>query len=326
MTPRSWEYGDCTRLSGKEWCRSAPIKSDIMATGKFTVLAGDFATGPNVHMICGDNLQFQKKDPSWRMMFNAHEKVPVSQIASIEVASEETAKSFAGAATAGLAGGLLLGPVGAIAGLLACGNSSSVTFVLTLRDGRRALCTAKSNVFQMFQKLIFVLDDMATDSNTPRPENAAQRIQNDRDATRSQTSSERNPTAQKRKEATGQKAGISLLIGCTIGIIVATSAVTIPSDHDSIRAERDSSPEQTAEHQRRAILDAIKLSDDFDSQQDVLLRASYAFLKKGGSIADLHENGGWVRSQKHKPREVYFCYRNSGTRFYFDTRTGVLFQ
>src|SRR5690606_8326790 len=79
-----------------------------------------------------------------------------------------------------------------------------------------------------------------------------------------------------------------------------------------------------------AILAAIKGSDDLELEARSLIQASRLFLSAGGTLADLAHHGGWVRSQSHKPRIVYFTYRHPGVhasdRFYFDLRTGKLFQ
>ena len=77
------------------------------------------------------------------------------------------------------------------------------------------------------------------------------------------------------------------------------------------------------------IMDAIKGSDDLDRHQAAFIGASRLFMEKGGTLSDLREMGGWVRSQRHKPRHVYFTYRQPGNvanRWYFDVDSGRLFQ
>ena len=129
-----------------------------MAFGTFTVLAGNFSQEADSHFISDNELKLRKEIDRrcwFGLVLPSYEKLPSFDIASVEVASEESAKSFAGSAVAGIAGGLLLGGVGALAGLLSGGNRNSVIFVLTLRDGRRALCKAKSKIFQIFQTAVF---------------------------------------------------------------------------------------------------------------------------------------------------------------------------
>lgn len=130
-----------------------------MAT--FTVLAGDFPKfGPTVPfpLVEGSTLLLPRAPRKlWKVLELASppEEIHVSQIASLEVVGQASGKSFGGAAFAGLAGGLLLGPVGLVAGALAGGNQDAVTFQLTLRDGRRLLGSAKSVAFQELQAAAF---------------------------------------------------------------------------------------------------------------------------------------------------------------------------
>jgi len=78
------------------------------------------------------------------------------------------------------------------------------------------------------------------------------------------------------------------------------------------------------------VLAAIKGSDDLEQHKTALVAASRAFVAQGGTLADLHEMGGWVRSQEHKPRSVYFTYKRPGTnvrdRWHYDVDRGQLFQ
>ena len=120
-----------------------------MAFGTFNVLAGDFAVVNGATQFAGGYLYMKVAGKFCR------EKSPASEILSIEVASQDSAKSFGGAAVAGLAGGLLLGPVGLLAGVMAGGNRSVVTFTLTLRDGRRGLCSADGGTYQQLQAATF---------------------------------------------------------------------------------------------------------------------------------------------------------------------------
>lgn len=78
-----------------------------------------------------------------------------STVADFSVASEESAKKFVRAAGLGIAGGLLLGPVGMVAGALAGGNKKTVTFVLELRDGRRLLATVDRKTYTKLQSVLF---------------------------------------------------------------------------------------------------------------------------------------------------------------------------
>ena len=81
--------------------------------------------------------------------------MPITSIQSLQVASEESSKGFGGAAVAGLAGGLLLGPAGLVAGAMAGGNKKSVTFELRLQDGRGLLGECDPQTYKLLQAAAF---------------------------------------------------------------------------------------------------------------------------------------------------------------------------
>ena len=113
-----------------------------MAT--FTVLAGDFTAG----RLGRKKLVLRRRLSVLASLttFKAWEKVSIKEIASLDVATEESSKRFSGAAAAGLMGGALLGGAGLVAGAMVGGNKKAVTFELRLADGRGLLgkCDAKS--------------------------------------------------------------------------------------------------------------------------------------------------------------------------------------
>jgi hypothetical protein len=79
------------------------------------------------------------------------ERIPLKEIELVEVASEESIKKFSGAVGWGFVGGLLLGPLGAAAGLLAGGKKKEVTFIVKFKDGRKLLATTDNKTFFMIQ-------------------------------------------------------------------------------------------------------------------------------------------------------------------------------
>lgn len=83
------------------------------------------------------------------------ERIPLSQLASVEVASEENAKRMVGTIGWGAAGALALGPVGLLAGLLLGGKKKEVTFVAVFKDGRRLLATTDSSEFTKLRAAVF---------------------------------------------------------------------------------------------------------------------------------------------------------------------------
>lgn len=83
------------------------------------------------------------------------ERVPVAELAELEPASEENVKRLGGTVGWGLVGGMLLGPVGLLAGLLAGGNGKRVTFVARLKDGRKMLASTDPKTFRELQAAVF---------------------------------------------------------------------------------------------------------------------------------------------------------------------------
>ena len=120
-----------------------------MALGRFTVHAGDFRKGKE-HQFARGKLFMKKPKGFFR------ETIALDRIESVEAASEEAVKRLGGTIGWGIAGAVLLGPVGMLAGLLSGGTGKDVTFVCRLKDGRKFLGTAPSNVFIELQAAVFV--------------------------------------------------------------------------------------------------------------------------------------------------------------------------
>lgn len=83
------------------------------------------------------------------------ETIPLAQLASVEVASEENVKKVGGTIGWGAVGALALGPVGLLAGLLLGGKKKEVTFVAVFKDGRRLLATTDSVGFTKLRAAVF---------------------------------------------------------------------------------------------------------------------------------------------------------------------------
>ena len=111
----------------------------------FTVHAGDFKQGLKHEFLRG-KLHMRVQGKFFR------ETICSSQVAKIESATEESVVRLSGAAGWGITGGLILGPVGLLAGLLLGGRSQDITFICIFKDGRKFLGTAPSKVFAALQK------------------------------------------------------------------------------------------------------------------------------------------------------------------------------
>lgn len=83
------------------------------------------------------------------------EDIQFVEIETVEVATEENVKKLGGTVGWGAVGGLLLGPVGLLAGLLAGGRNKDVTFIAQLKDGRKLLATTDSKTFTKIQAALF---------------------------------------------------------------------------------------------------------------------------------------------------------------------------
>lgn len=115
---------------------------------KVTVHAGDFLKGDS-QFIPG-SLILRTTEHSW-----LGETISITQLETVEVASEESVKKIGGTIGWGAAGALVLGPVGLLAGLLLGGKKKDVTFIAKFKDGRKLLATTDSGTFTKLQAAVF---------------------------------------------------------------------------------------------------------------------------------------------------------------------------
>lgn len=71
-----------------------------------------------------------------------------TEVENIEQLTEEKVKKLAGTAGWGIAGAVLLGPLGAIGGMLLGGNKKEVAFACYLKDGRKFMGTTDGKTWQ----------------------------------------------------------------------------------------------------------------------------------------------------------------------------------
>jgi hypothetical protein len=122
----------------------------------FKVIAGDFGQGSgDVHVgrpyrVSAQGIDMPKPGHSFHT-----EHIGLAQIASLEVATEESLKKMAGSVGWGLAGGLALGPIGALAGILAGGRKTEITFLCEFTDGRKFLGSSNTETFTALQAAMF---------------------------------------------------------------------------------------------------------------------------------------------------------------------------
>lgn len=115
---------------------------------KITVHAGDWPKGYGQFTFGSFALP---KKGGW----GGFEGVASSALAEVELASEESVKRLGGTVGWGAVGGVLLGPVGLLAGLLAGGRGTSVTFIAKFKDGRKLLASTDSKTFTKIRAEVF---------------------------------------------------------------------------------------------------------------------------------------------------------------------------
>jgi len=70
------------------------------------------------------------------------------EVESVKILTEEDKKNLSRAAGLGIAGSILLGPVGLVAGVLASGNKKEVTFECQLSNGEKFLAVTDPRIYQ----------------------------------------------------------------------------------------------------------------------------------------------------------------------------------
>ncbi|AAY92616.1 hypothetical protein D3X12_21890 [Pseudomonas protegens] len=106
---------------------------------KIEVLSGDFLQGAG---------EYRHGTFRLKTVFNSNGvEVKASAFKTLEIASESpiTNKDALGY---GIAGAMLLGPVGALAGYLMAGTENEVTFIGTLKDGRQLMAATDSATYK----------------------------------------------------------------------------------------------------------------------------------------------------------------------------------
>ncbi len=113
-----------------------------MATIK--VLAGDLPKG-NCNYQWGQ-LQFG---------FLKQKVISDTELETVEIATEESVKKIGGTVGWGVAGAVILGPVGLLAGLLLGGKNKEVTFVAKFKSGKKIFASTDSKTFTKLQSVSF---------------------------------------------------------------------------------------------------------------------------------------------------------------------------
>lgn len=113
--------------------------------GAIKVIAGDFKIC-ETSQFTSNTLLMHVDGKFWP------EKIYPTDLALVDVATEESVIRVGGAAGWGFAGSVVLGPVGLLAGLLLGGRGKDVTFICLLRDGRKFIATAPAKTFNKIKR------------------------------------------------------------------------------------------------------------------------------------------------------------------------------
>ena len=119
-----------------------------MAKAKNMVIAGDYEgkgltnLGDDVVIVCGFKL-------SSAININS------STVESYEVITDEQRKSAASGVARGLVGGVLLGPVGLLAGGLSAKNKGIYQLAIQFKDNKRSLIEIDDKLYKLIIKSCF---------------------------------------------------------------------------------------------------------------------------------------------------------------------------
>jgi hypothetical protein len=115
---------------------------------KIKIHAGDFLKGEGQFFLGAFSLKTTEHP-------FLGEGIAGNQLELVEIASEESIKKLGGTIGWGLAGGILLGPVGLLAGLLLGGRKKEVAFIAKFKDGRKLLASTDSKTYMKIQAACF---------------------------------------------------------------------------------------------------------------------------------------------------------------------------
>lgn len=114
---------------------------------RINVLSGDFLQGDGEYR--SGTLTLVTALFPWPGISFSH-----NDIQSMEIASEGSSKKIDDTIGMGLAGALMLGPVGAAAGMMLAGEEKEITFLLNLKEGRTLLAATDDKTFRRMARHI----------------------------------------------------------------------------------------------------------------------------------------------------------------------------
>jgi hypothetical protein len=99
--------------------------------------------------VIGGDLQSGEWEYKTGTLWHAFDQVDLSgQIKTISQQTEESVKKLPEMAAWGLAGSMIFGPLGLLAGLVMGGNRKKICAMCELKDGRKFLATMDTTIYQ----------------------------------------------------------------------------------------------------------------------------------------------------------------------------------
>jgi hypothetical protein len=114
---------------------------------KIKILAGDFLDGHAVYepgFITIETVVYP-----WPGL-----KISTQEIRDVTLVSESSNSDVSSSVSLGLAGAMVLGPMGAVAGFMLAGEEDEVTFSVALRDGRSMLCVTDGCTYRDIESTV----------------------------------------------------------------------------------------------------------------------------------------------------------------------------
>lgn len=276
--------------------------------GMITVHAGDFIKGKHHSFYVG---AFTLKSDI--LQWNG-ERIPVDQVANIEVASEDNVKKMGSAAAWGTVGALTLGPVGLLAGVLAGGNKKEVTFIAEFKDGRRILATTDSKTFTKIRAAMF----------SPRPNEPVPK-----EVTPQQSAPTEQPE-QPAPEPISDARMMKYLALVFLPFVAVVVLILVMTPSDKARVTPVVVAPAVNQPTDDAVVKAIRTSDDFESNKEAFIKGAKELVsQKACSLSAIEDAGGWTRSVGDPARQTYFTYCGSPTfanRWYINMPSGRVYQ
>lgn len=121
-------------------------------------VAGDFKTG---YVWVKRSIVGKPKALGFRKSLMKYDMVPLSSITSFVIADREKSTSWLTKLVGGAAMGAILGPAGAIGGMLASGSKDESVAELFAADGRRALVKGPSKEIQSIYRAVYTLQSVS---------------------------------------------------------------------------------------------------------------------------------------------------------------------